>query len=66
MCFRDFSVSEAIDLLLTFNSITHLNIPFSDLDLMMDLVFTSLYVYLFVSQVIILFVEVMLNRRVST
>ena len=59
-------MSEAIDLLLAFNSITHLNIPFSDLDLTMDLVFTSLYIPFCFTSDYSKFVKVMLNRRVST
>ena len=59
-------MSEAIDLVLAFNSITHLNIPFSDLDLMMDLVFTSLYILFCLTSDYSKFVEVMLNRSVST
>ena len=67
MCFRDFSVSVAIDLLFFFNSITHLNILFSDLDVMMALVFTSLYIPFCFTCDYFKFVEViLLSRRVST
>ena len=59
-------MSEAIDLVLAFSSITHLRIPFSDLDLMMALVFTSLYIPFCFTSDYSKFVEVMLNRRVST